>query len=1023
MKKKLDLRPLLMTAAGACLSLSALGQQLTVKGHVQDETGQPVAFASVSVLGTKTVVNTDADGNFTVKANPGDNLRVSYIGFKTVTIAATSGTVSVTLEDNSTLNEAVVVGYAKVKKEDATGSVTAIKPDEMSKGITTNATDMLVGKIAGVSVVTAGGTPGAGATIRVRGGSSLNASNDPLIVIDGLAMDNDGVKGLSNPLSMVNPEDIATFTVLKDASATAIYGSRASNGVIIITTKKGALGNKIPRVSYNGYVSFGRPRKTYDVLSGDEYRQYVTDLYEAAGEALPSPLGSDNTDWQDQIYQTAVSHDHNISINGAAGPVPYRVSFGYTNQDGILKTSNFERYNVSLNLAPQFFDDHLSVNLTAKYMYAKNRYADAGAVGAALSMDPTQPVFFADGREGNGRFTDGYYQQMSTATFSDPAWNMAPNTKSTQNPLAMLEQKNDHARSLSAIGNLELEYKIHGFEDLQIHANIGGDYSQGNQITTISPYSYSNNYYGWDGHAKEYKYNLQGNIYAQYQHVFGEHNVDIMAGAEQQHFHRNGFSEGWGLDSYLYNNAIASGMTPTQALAQEGVKYNESFRAAQAYATRNSLVSYFGRLNYTLANKYLLTFTMRWDGSSRFSKDNRWGTFPSLALGWKLKEENFLKDVAWLHDLKLRLGWGITGQQNIGEDFYYVPLYNAGDDYAQYPFGNDYFHTLRPNVFNPDLTWEKTTTWNAGLDFAFLNGRIDGSVDYYYRKTKDLIATVDVAAGMNLNNQMKKNIGSLENKGLEFTLNARPIQTRDFTWQLSYNVMWNDNKITELYGLASYVEVGTSPSRIPTGNVQVNMVGQPVNAFYVYQQVYDKNGKPLENVFVDRNGDGSITPDDRYVYKKPAADVLMGLTSKFLYKDWDLSFSLRASLNNYVYNDFLSNKSNVTTSGIYSNGAYSNLTKDHIALGWAGLGNSAKSDYFVQNASFLRCDNITLGYSFNNLFAQGKYQGISGRIYGTVQNPFVITKYDGLDPEMSDGVDKNFYPRPTTYLVGLSLNF
>lgn len=1011
--------------AGASVSLGAAAQSLTVKGHVQDQTGEPVVFATVSVPGTKTMTQTDVNGNFKLNVKPGTNLRVAYIGYKSAVVKA-DGTITVVLEDNSTLNEAVVVGYAKVKKEDATGSVTAIKPDELSKGITTTASDMLVGKVAGVNVSTGGGTPGAGATIRVRGGSSLNASNDPLIVIDGLAMDNNGVKGLSNPLSMVNPEDIASFTVLKDASATAIYGSRASNGVIIITTKKGAKGSKVPRVTYNGYVSFGRPRKTYDVLTGDQYREFVTDLFAKEGKEMPADLGTANTDWQDQIYQTAISHDHNISISGSAGKVmPYRLSFGYTNQQGILKTSELERYNVGLNLSPSFFNDHLTFNLSAKYMYAKNRYADTGAIGAALSMNPTQPVYFADGTQGAGRFTGGYYQQMDPGTFSDPEWNSLPNTKATQNPLALLEQKNKHAKSTSAIGNLEVEYKIHGFEDLRIHANVGGDYSEGNEITNISPYSYSNNYYGWDGHDKEYKYNLQGNVYAQYQHVFGDHNIDIMVGAEEQHFHRNGFSEGWGTDWYLYNQYVNGGMSATEALAQDKVKHDEAIRDQKAYATRNSLVSYFGRLNYTLLNRYLLTYTMRWDGSSRFSKDNRWGTFPSVALGWKIKEEKFLKNVDWLSDLKLRLGWGITGQQNLNSlDFYYVPQYNVGDDYAQYPIGDTYYHTARPNVFNSDLTWEKTTTWNAGFDFAFLNGRIDGTIDYYYRKTKDLLSEVDVAASTNFNNRVYKNIGSLVNKGVEFSINARAIQTRDFTWQLSYNLTWNKNKITELYGEATGVETGDSPSRIPSGHVQVNQVGYPANSFYVYQQVYDEHNRPIENVFVDRDGDGQITPSDRYIYKKPAADVLMGLTSKFLYKNWDLSFSLRASLNNYVYNDFLSNRSNVTTTGIYSNGSYSNLTYKHINLGFAGLGNSVASDYFVQNASFLRCDNITLGYSFNSLFASNKYQGISGRIYATVQNPFVITHYDGLDPEINtSGVDKDFYPRPTTYLIGLSLNF
>ena len=1003
-KKTLNSKFLSVMLAGACMSLGANAQGVRVKGHVQDKSGEPVVFATVSVPGTKTMTQTDANGNFTINVAAGSNLRVAYIGYKTATVKA-NGIMTIVLEDNSTLNEAVVVGYAKVKKTDATGSVTAIKPDDMTKGITTNAQDMLVGKVAGVDVATGGGTPGAGASIRIRGGSSLNASNDPLIVIDGLAMDNEGVQGLSNPLAMVNPEDIASFTVLKDASATAIYGSRASNGVIIITTKKGRK-NSRPQVSYNGSVSFGTKAKTYDVLSGDQYRAYVQSTF---GEAATLPLGTANTDWQDQIYQTAVSHDHNLSINGGLGWLPYRLSLGYTNEEGIIKTSNFERYTVAVNLAPSFFNDHLNVNLNAKFMSAKNRYADGGAIGAALSMDPTQPVYF-DPSDPDAAFTGGYYQHMQDATFSDPAWNRQPNTKNTANPLAMLELKNDHAKSQSFIGNMELDYKLHGFEDLHIHANVGGDYSEGNQWTEISPYSASNNYFGSNWRAAKYKYNLQGNIYAQYQHLFGYHNVDIMAGTEAQHFHYNGFGEGGGWDSYL------------------GEYKDYQGRATTGYASRNSLLSYFGRLNYIYNDRYLATFTMRWDGSSRFADGNRWGTFPSVALGWKVKNEQFLRSAEWLSDLKLRLGWGITGQQNIGQDFYYMPLYNVGDDYAQYPIGNDYMHTLRPNAFNKDLTWEKTTSWNAGLDFAFLNNRIDGSVDYYYRETKDLISVVDVEAGTNFNNQIWKNIGKLRNYGLEFTLNARPVQNRDFTWQVTYNFMWNRNKITELYGDAGYVATGISPSKLPGGGtVQVNKVGYPANSFYVYQQVYDENGKPIENMFVNRNGNGYIDDDDRYIYKNPAADVLMGFTSKFMYKNWDFSFTLRASLNNYVYYDYLSDRADVSLGGMTVQNEWTNRTMEHLNLGWSGQGNYAMSDYFVRNASFLRCDNITLGYSFRNLFKQGNFDGITGRVYALVQNPFVITNYDGLDPELSNasykGIDKNFYPRPRTFMVGLSLNF
>lgn len=996
MEQKSNFKFLTVLAAGALVSVTAVAQQISVQGRVVGEDGAPVSYATVVVKGTKTVAVTDDDGKFTLKAAAGATLRVSYIGYVSAEATAANNVV-ITLKEANNLDEAVVIGYAKVKKSDATGSLTAIKPDEMTKGVTTSAQDMLVGKVAGVTVTTQGGTPGAGASIRIRGGSSLNASNDPLIVIDGLAMDNEGVKGLSNPLAMVNPEDIETFTVLKDASATAIYGSRASNGVIIITTKKGRSG-QAPRVSYNGYVSAGIARKKFEVLTGDEFREYVKSV-----NGNHAALGTANTDWQDEIYRTAISTDHNINISGGLGNMPYRVSLGYTNEKGIVHTSDFKRYTASLNLSPSFFDNHLNVNVNAKYMNAKNRYADGGVFGAAISADPTRPIY------ADYETTGGYWQTLIAGASDKIAGWTSPvtNTNTTQNPLALLNLKNDRSNANTFLGNVDIDYKLHFFPDVRIHASLGGDYSEGRQTTVISPYSFSNNYYGWDGFSQSYKYNLQGNVYAQYAHTFGIHGIDVMAGAEQQHFHRRVFDEGSGFD---YN---------THAV------YNPSKRSETMHLYRNSLVSYFGRLNYNLMDRYLFTATVRADGSSRFSKGNKWGTFPSFAFAWKMKEETALKNINWLSDLKLRLGWGLTGQQNIGYDFYYLTRYVTGNQYAQYPFGDKYYTVVRPEVSNKNLKWEKTETWNAGLDFSFLGGRIDGTLDFYNRKTRDLIASVQVAAGTNFGNYVVKNIGSLRNTGLEFAINARPIVSDDFNWQVTYNVGWNSNKLTSLTTGSDYVLSGDKIAKGLNNQVQVNKVGYATNSFFVYQQVYDANGKPLEGVFVDRNGDGQINDNDRYIYKKPTADVTMGMTNKFTYKAWDFSFTLRASLNNYLYYDFLSGKANVSYSGLYSNSAYANTTHEAIKLGFQGRDNYFMSDYFVRNASFLRCDNITLGYSFANLFRAGKYEGVNGRIYCTVQNPFVITKYDGLDPELEagKGVDSGVYPRPTTFLLGVSLQF
>lgn len=736
MMKQVKFRiPLRMMAVlfGLVLSIGAFAQ-ITVNGHVKDATGEPIIGATIRVAGQEGGTVSDFDGNFTIKAPQGATLNVTYIGYQPANVKAAPNVVVTLQDDAKVLENVVVIGYGRAKKNDLTGSVTAIKPDELSKGITNNAQDMMVGKIAGVDVVTAGGSPGSGATIRIRGGSSLNASNDPLIVIDGLTISNSTATGMTNVLAMVNPNDIESFTVLKDASATAIYGSRASNGVIIITTKKGRTGTA-PQISYNGDVTVSTVQKKYDALSGDEYREFISGI-----EGLDaSKLGSANTDWQDQIFRTAVSTSHNISIGGGLKNMPYRVSAGYNLSNGIVKTSWMRRANVSANLAPTFLNDHLKFNITAKYMNEQNRYADAGgAVGAALSMDPTQPVYSNDE---TSKFFNGYYQPAQGASFSDPEWKYTSNPNAPQNPLALLENKECKANANDFTGNFEVDYQIHGFEDLHIHASYGGQYTKSKQTDVISPYSYSNNYYGWDGETHYEKYSITANAYAQYQHEFGAHNVDIMAGAEESHYHSSGYNFGQGTDQ------------------KTGEAYKPSLREQTAWATHNSLVSYFGRFNYTLLDRYMLTATMRADGSSRFADGNKWGYFPSVALAWKINNEAFLKDVNWLDEFKLRLGWGQTGQQDINGDFRYTPLYTISDQYAQYPIGDKYYNTMRPSSYNPDLKWETTTTYNAGIDFAVLRNRINMNIDGYYRETKDLLNDVTIPVGTNFSSVLTKNIG------------------------------------------------------------------------------------------------------------------------------------------------------------------------------------------------------------------------------------------------------------------------
>ena len=1007
MKKSLRLKALLTLLVGLFLSIGAFAQQIAVKGHVKDTTGEPVIGANVLVKGTTNGTITDFDGNFMLNVPKDAILSVSFVGYKSAEVKAAS-TVMVTLEDDSQVLDAVVViGYGSVKKNDMTGSVTAIKPDKLNKGLITNAQDMMTGKIAGVSVISKGGAPGEGATIRIRGGSSLTAENDPLIVIDGLAMDNKGVKGLANPLSMVNPNDIESFTVLKDASATAIYGSRASNGVIIITTKKGQAGAR-PTISYDGNVSVSTVKSTVDVMDGDQFRSFIKDIWGEDSEAY-SKLGNANTDWQKEIFRPAVSTDHNLTISGGLKNMPYRVSFGYTNQNGIVKTSKFERYTASVSLAPSFFEDHLKINANLKGMIAKNRYADGGAVGSAVSFDPTQSVRSDDPY--HQYYFDGYFQWNTDASsLNDDTWKRTFNGNAPGNPVALLEEKDDRAISKSLIGNLELDYKFHFLPDLHAHVNGGMDLSTGKQYTDVSPYSSTNNYYGSYGWEQKDKYNLSLNAYLQYSKDFTDkHRFDVMAGYEWQHFHDTSDQEYWGLYP-LSNNVVEN----------RGQRYNNT---SSGSATESYLVSFFGRVNYTLLDRYLFTATVRQDGSSRFHKNNRWGLFPSFALGWKLKEEAFLKDVDVLSDLKLRLGYGITGQQNINSgDYPYLAVYETNKDGAYYPILGEGI-TYRPNAYNPDLKWEKTTTYNVGLDFGFLNNRINGAVDYYYRKTTDLLNSVFVSAGTNFKNKVLSNVGSLENSGIEFSINSKPVVTTDWTWDLGFNITYNKNEITKLTTGDSenyYVAAGDNIGGGRDMKAMAHAVGHPASSFYVYQQVYDENGKPIENEFVARNGDGTINGDDRYFYKKPTADVLMGLTSRLSYKSWDFSFSLRASLNNYVYNSVEAGGSDCNPTSVYSFGALNNRPLMGVANNIQSKNdNTLLSDYFVQNASFMKCDNITLGYSFKKLFGAP----IGGRVYAAVQNVFTITKYKGLDPEVEKGLDNNIYPRPLTTLIGLSLNF
>ena len=1013
-KIKLPLR-MLTLAGGLLLTASSFAQSNAIKGQVKDASGEPVMGATITVIG-KAVGITDMDGNFSVDAAPGTKLTFTYLGMTPKTVQASKNMIITMIDDSKSLNEVVVIGYGRAKKNDLTGSVTAIKPDEMSKGITSSAQDMLVGKIAGVDVQTSSGQPGADAQIRIRGGASLSASNAPLFVIDGLAMDDNKTTGMNNPLALINPNDIESFTVLKDASATAIYGSRASNGVIIITTKKGRAGQR-PTVTYNGDITISTIQKKYEVMNASEYKQALTSL-----GIDTNGLGTADTDWQDEIFRTSVSTKHSLSIQGGLKDMPYRIGFGFEDNNGILKTTWMKRFNTSVNLAPSFLDKHLNFNFTAKYGFEKDRYAQVGdAIGNALQMDPTQPVRVNDEKYNT---VGGYFQylQPKNDKITDPNWAYIAGTQVSQNPVAVLDNYKCIAKTHDISSNLEVDYKIHGFEDLHLHAAIGAQYTDGRQNEDISKYSFSNNYFGKYSTSHAYKYNIEGKAFAEYAHKFGVHDIDIMAGAEQSHFHRTSYNFGSGIDEYLRDT------NPQLVKGEWNYVNNPTYQSNTMWKSHNSLVSYFGRLNYNLLDRYLLTATFRADGSSRFRKGKKWGYFPAAAFAWKISNEPFMKNVKWLDELKLRLDWGMTGQQNGIDDFYYTPVYIISDTYAQYPFGDKYFTTMRPGAYNPDLTWEKTTTYNGGLDFTALNGRFGFNVDGYYRKTTDLLSSVAIAGGTNFSDKLLKNVGSLENYGVELAFNVKPIVTKDFVWDVTYNVGWNHNEITELEaGLQDWIQVENSKvSRGTNYKIQANKVGEPLNSFYVYQQVYDENGKPIEGLFVDRNGDGKIDSKDKYCYKSPAPDVIMGFTTKFIYKNWDFSAAFHASIGNYVYYDFLNSKAELAK--LHNDvGAYNNTTAEAVKLGFWGDARTFQetngSDYFVRNASYLKCSNMTLGYSFPALIKAGAEKICSGRIFFTVQNPFIITKYKGIDPEVSSGIDSNPYPRPISFQLGLNLNF
>ena len=982
-----------------------------VKGVVVDSTGTPVIGASVVEQGTTNGITTDVNGQFVLNVQGEQSIvQISFIGYVTKSLAASSTELQyVVLEDDSAMiDDVVVIGYGTVKKDDLTGSVVAIKAEELNRGAVVSTQDMMQGKVPGLQIIPGDGGPNSGSTIRIRGAASLNASNDPLIVIDGVPVASDAGSGMANPLSLVNPNDIESFTVLKDASAAAIYGSRASNGVIIITTKKGK-GNKV-NVSYNGSFSVSTNSDTMQVMSPEQFRDYITTTFAGTPSLADATkyMGDANTDWQSLVFRTGLSHDHNASVYGNYENVlPYRASLGYTGQQGTLQTSNFDRATLDLSLSPKFFKEHLTVALNAKGVYTHQNYADGGVVGTAAFYNPTvDPYWYNEDGTIDTSTTNGYYNVGSGRGEA-----FSPNGLAAENPLSMLYDKEKYAETWRTLGNLALDYKVHGLEALRFNLNLGLDWSKTFEYDGVRPGSIqawkNGDAKGWGMHTKKnwLRRNQVLDFYGNYNETWGKHNLDAMLGYSWQHF--------YGADRSVtyYNETLQQYEKSTGALSQE-----ESF-----------LVSFYGRINYSYDSRYLFTFTLRADGSSKFSKDNRWGYFPSAAFAWNAKNESFLKDVDVVSTLKLRLGYGQTGQQEIG-NYQYLARYSVSSndkDHMANMGDAGYSHLLSPKAYNPNIKWETTTTYNIGVDFGLWDGLVNASVDVYRRDTKDLLNWVTTPMGANFGTNLLTNVGSMRNEGVEFSVDVNPIRTADWSLRIGFNGTFQDTYFTKLNNIndPNYAIYTSSPGTGRTGgaDLQMHTVGSAPYTFYTFQQLYDAEGNPIQNAFVDRNKNGQLDQGDRYnTGKSPAPDFFYGLNLKLSYKNWDFGFNGHGSVGNYAFNSFFAGHA---SSAFDTRAGLSNFATTVLRTGWTATGISEQdySDLYLEDASFFRMDDINLGYTFEKV----GNTDLNIRVAAGVQNVFVITKYSGVDPEVSGvtGIDGTIWPRPRIYSLRVNLNF
>ena len=976
--------------------LQANAQDKMVIGKVTNATGAPIAGATIKIKGGKSIGSTNSEGTFSIKVPANATLEISSVGFGTAQMSVpASGVLNYSLQPTSdNLDEVVVIGYGTAKKKDLTGSIVTVSSKDFVKGQLTTPEQLIAGKVAGVSITPNGGAPGSGSVIRIRGGASLNASNDPLIVIDGVPVDPNGISGSANALSLINPNDIESFNILKDASAAAIYGSRASNGVIIITTKRGLGGPA--QFSFSSQTSVYSPSNKIDVLSAQQFRAFVNANGKPADVAL---MGTASTDWQDEIYRTAIGTDNNLSVSGAIfGKTPFRASLGYLNQQGILRGGNLKRTTANIVISPKFFNNHLKVDFNIKGAVTENMFANTGAIGAAVAFDPTKPVL-----SGNNRF-GGYREWL------DPNSTFGLKSLAPFNPVGLLNQTEDRSHVERSIGNVQFDYKFHFLPALRAVLNLGYDIAKGSGTVVINDSAASsykrfkdagNKFHG--GVNNQYRQDKQNTVmdfYLNYVKSGSFGDIDLTAGYSYQAFKTT---------NYNFSDRTFNGTTVNTPVFPFDVP-------------ENRLIGFYSRLQYAYKGKYLLTATVRRDGSSRFAKENRWGTFPSVAVGWRIKDE-FFKNTKAINDLKLRFGYGVTGQQDGIPLYLYQPTFGLSSNQSQYQFGNTFYNMYAPGGYNSALRWEQTEMLNAGIDFALFNNKVTGTVEYYERKTKDLLNEANQPAGSNFTNRIIANVGNMKNSGVELTLNIAMASKKDFTWDLGFNINYNKNEITNLTIAPDPTYPGNQFGGLSggTGNTAlINSVGFPRAAFYVYKQIYDdKTGKPVDGLFDDLNRDGIINTKDLYQYKQTDPVVFMGMTSNFTYKKWNAGFVMRANVGNYMFNN-VSSSTGVRRNIINPIGVLNNGSTEVLVSNQSGNGEKYYlSDYWVQNASFLRMDNINFGYNVGKVFNNKA----NLRLTANVQNVFVITKYKGLDPEISGGIDNNLYVRPRVVVFGVNLEF